>query len=837
MKLYKIFALLLVVPFLLQGQTFPAGEKIPVLTNSGSGSTSYELNQNFLGQNLNNPSGVMSVGTSNNMNWGLYMNANQRFYFSSLGTSITGGIDWNSPTIDNTATNFLMIDGANRFKYRSLASLGLSTPNLNQVLVVGNDAGGLKIVNISNGTSANDAINFSQLGIRTFYKSGTTSATSETNVLPSDAIVHDGKMNIGANETVMPFENQTTQKIYGSSENVLGSTKQKFTFSSDAGDAIVAIKNIYVNPTTGSDTRHFTEYTFNDNTKAFATLQKAIDFANQLSLQYLAIVIEGTTITTPLVINTDVIALTQNLTISAFNNYVEFQGLGRLQIRCNTLRFTNGFYSASANTRTPIYVHHNRMVIAQFQSLTLGTTLSANNLNGFFQLGANANIEFLGSPTINYTANNQSMLYAIEGNNNVSLFISAFVINTGSFTNSKLLENFSNEAATLNVQIYNSNSVFNGLQNISFMGCVIWIEGRQYVAIDKINSTYRPPATNQSTTQNYRDGFAVITNEGNIPLKLSRIKQFNDDIEAAAFGLVEGDIYKRIKDGQLTVKRGVNQSDNYGEISTQLYTSDVIWTKPVGAKRVTVYCFGGGGGGASGQTAATNLLRRGGCGGGGGSVAIMDFDAALLPTTVNLTIGGGGAGGAAILASSTAGLVGNSGGTTFFGTLLKAIGGNAGTNTSAGSGATGFPNGTSTSGGGGSVSNSAGSTGGTATPTSFASAGGGSGGGVTTANVAAVGTIGGNVGATNLSGLGYIILGGSAGAVSAAGGNGSNYTTVLSGGSGGGGGGASITGAGGAGGAGAQGGGGGGGGGATNGFSSGAGGAGGTGLIIIVTYF
>lgn len=106
--------------------------------------------------------------------------------------------------------------------------------------------------------------------------------------------------------------------------------------------------------------------------------------------------------------------------------------------------------------------------------------------------------------------------------------------------------------------------------------------------------------------------------------------------------------------------------DAAASMDVQTFTSSGTWTKPAWAKRVTVHVIGGGGGGCS------NVA--GGAGGGGGGYNAMPFDAALLPTTVPVTVGAGGPGAAAPATSGN-------GGDSSFGTYLAAGGGAAGTST------------------------------------------------------------------------------------------------------------------------------------------------------------
>lgn len=118
----------------------------------------------------------------------------------------------------------------------------------------------------------------------------------------------------------------------------------------------------------------------------------------------------------------------------------------------------------------------------------------------------------------------------------------------------------------------------------------------------------------------------------------------------------------------------------------QTFTSSGTWTKPSGnPKKVFIQTWGGGGSGAKGNVA--------GGGGGGGAYSDGFFDISQLGATETVTIGDGGA------AVSSPG-AGNTGGTTTFGTLVKAYGGGGG------------GSGTTVGGGGGGGQFSAGGTGG-----------------------------------------------------------------------------------------------------------------------------
>lgn len=309
----------------------------------------------------------------------------------------------------------------------------------------------------------------------------------------------------------------------------------------------------------------------------------------------------------------------------------------------------------------------------------------------------------------------------------------------------------------------------------------------------------------------------------------------------------------------------------------QVFTANGTWTKPTGAKRVHVQCWGGGGGGGGG---ATGGVANGGNGAGGGGGAYIDhwYEAGDLAASVSVTVGAA----TGNAATSADGATGNP---SSFGTLMQAFGGGGGrrgvSDGSPGGGGGGGLHGAGTVGSltqggagggpgaggtnsvgvgiyggmGGGTTNTAPNVSGTQGVAVF---GGGGGGGCTSAGVGAAGRTslyggGGGGGGGGLAGAGAvaggaggasgsdtvnITGGGGAAATTGSGGTGTagSPSTYGAGGTGGGGGGSHASGTGGTGGAGgARGGGGGGGGGGST--AGGTGGAGGRGEVIVTTYF
>ena len=256
-----------------------------------------------------------------------------------------------------------------------------------------------------------------------------------------------------------------------------------------------------------------------------------------------------------------------------------------------------------------------------------------------------------------------------------------------------------------------------------------------------------------------------------------------------------------------------------------VFTASGTWTKDPASTAVEVEVWGGGGAGGNGAAAASGTASSGGGGGGGGGKRRGRFRAADLAGSVAVTVGAAGARGTGTGAS------GGQGGTSSFGTLLRAYGGGGGAGggtvaAAGGGGAVGGSERIGGAGGGGCAVGAIGQAGGYAAE---AGAGGGAGGGLNAGGTAFAGgtTAVFNTSATNAGG----IAPGGAGTAPAS----FAYGTPAS--QGGPGGAASPTAAGGAGASGqTPGGGGGGGGAAVSGQSAGLGGNGGAGLVIVTEW-
>jgi len=135
-----------------------------------------------------------------------------------------------------------------------------------------------------------------------------------------------------------------------------------------------------------------------------------------------------------------------------------------------------------------------------------------------------------------------------------------------------------------------------------------------------------------------------------------------------------GDPSVRWKDGYFagTITAGAFSGDGSALTGTggasdfQEFTSSGTYTKPSGVNYIFVEAIGGGGSGAKG-----NFDGDGAQGGGGGAYVSQIFRASDVGSTETVTIGAGGA-------STTSSGSGNDGGTTSFGSLVTALGGEGG---------------------------------------------------------------------------------------------------------------------------------------------------------------
>jgi hypothetical protein len=126
MMIKRIIFIIILFCFLANAHSQIFGLNDAVLSKTPTGSYSLNLNTRVVGIGLNSPFIQMDIGTKNTQSFGLYQNNIQRILLNSVGTNFTGGLVWNSPTVNNATSNALVIDDLNRIGYRSLSNVAFT---------------------------------------------------------------------------------------------------------------------------------------------------------------------------------------------------------------------------------------------------------------------------------------------------------------------------------------------------------------------------------------------------------------------------------------------------------------------------------------------------------------------------------------------------------------------------------------------------------------------------------------------------------------------------------------------------------------------------------------
>ena len=145
-------------------------------------------------------------------------------------------------------------------------------------------------------------------------------------------------------------------------------------------------------------------------------------------------------------------------------------------------------------------------------------------------------------------------------------------------------------------------------------------------------------------------------------------------------------------------------------VKSAIYTETGSWTVPANVTSATVFVMGGGGGAGGNLTYDSSYTSFGG---GGGAGRLKKQQLTITPgQSITVTIGAGGAAGVDRTGSGSSGGIGSNGGTTSFGTLLSATGGNGGDGGSTPASGGGGNGGAGSAGGGGGACSGSGGSGG-----------------------------------------------------------------------------------------------------------------------------
>ena len=299
--------------------------------------------------------------------------------------------------------------------------------------------------------------------------------------------------------------------------------------------------------------------------------------------------------------------------------------------------------------------------VAQNRIIKLTGSITGNqivtlpvNIQNFYIIN-NATTDGAGTPTVQVKAISGSgatvtwgagekgfkILYADGVSTNTGIFDTGFSTADGdvTLTGTQTLTNKTLTSPKIGTSILDTNG--NELFKLTATGS----------AVNEI--TYSNAATGSAPT------FAATGDDTNIGITLTPKGTGAVVLDGLSYPTADGSADQFLKtDGSGTLSFAAAGG---GLQSIQVFTSSGTYTKPAGINTIKVICTGGGGGG--GNCPNANINRVGG-GGGAGGTAIEILDASSI-SSETVTIGAGG--GAEI-----------AGGTSSFGSLLSASGGNAG---------------------------------------------------------------------------------------------------------------------------------------------------------------
>jgi hypothetical protein len=132
--------------------------------------------------------------------------------------------------------------------------------------------------------------------IQPFFKTGTTQATTADDILDTDAVIHTGALNIGANEATMPFDPKYKLQVSGGINNK-GQLNSESVFNQDTNFTLtrnyVAVYVDWVGGTDGLKNDAYYGATISTGNK-FKTLEAAVDWVNINQRSAITICVQNT---------------------------------------------------------------------------------------------------------------------------------------------------------------------------------------------------------------------------------------------------------------------------------------------------------------------------------------------------------------------------------------------------------------------------------------------------------------------------------------------------------------------------------------------------------------
>jgi hypothetical protein len=417
------------------------------------------------------------------------------------------------------------------------------------------------------------------LGIDTdkpFIKTQETTATTKTPVSSLDSIFHQGKLTLGATETQTPFTGATLQ-VAGLTRTVNSIGRISYDSLRNSSASI----GFYIDPTLGNDNFPIEGYV-NNSLQRFATLEKAIDVANQTNAKNVTFAFTGTSAAAPLIVNSSRTFLQDWVSLFCLDNNqkVVFNPTVLLTTTTGTkVLISNGTFECT----TPF------LDISEGSSLVFNQPFTLNMLGtSAFIIQHNATVSCFNTSTININATN-SYLFRTIGS--VYFKMSGFMtVNDNGFTPVHFAapRNFTAGSlfrSTTNIFLSSGSALgsTNVLPtNVRYNDCIIYSGNRKFTGIEEYQAEFNQGAGTPFTTVPSRDGQAIDVNEGNIPARYSRIQTFNTNALAQAAGLQLGDLYKRGTDGALVVRDDITWATNGGGNFIPLVSGGYVLTTGAG---------------------------------------------------------------------------------------------------------------------------------------------------------------------------------------------------------------------------------------------------------------
>lgn len=343
---------------------------------------------------------------------------------------------------------------------------------------------------------------------RAWAKTGDVQSTNSEDVLVTDSILHEGKVNIGADEATMPFSSEYSNQVFNNLR-IFETTRSKRIFNDNniftaSNGDIIHID--WVNGIDGLEPHSYLNSTFGMagtpatvTTPAFGfmfkTLEAASDWINTCDSGHIQCRIINTTVGNPLTISKD-IYIWDKKEIS----FVSFPFTSNCYVDLGFFVFS-AFGSIVSLNRINLNLRINEALKvndrAQLALARCNVTI-ASSVSSIIQL-ANGSVLFDRLTNINFSANNQTLCHASGGGSDCSVIITdhtpapTFIV--GTFTGIKL------NSFTVKLQIPSNIFIPSTLAAIDTSNAIIDISGSEALKVKTVDVLLNNYAQNLGSTK------------------------------------------------------------------------------------------------------------------------------------------------------------------------------------------------------------------------------------------------------------------------------------------------------------------------------------------------